>query len=512
MSKPILLQEMMQDVDRKTIQGLGLESKTLMELAGFSIFNEIERRFNNLSRERIGIFCGTGNNGGDGFVVARFLSLRKPKDLEVYVIGDQDRFSTDAKYNHDLLKRFGVEPIFVSPPFDNIPFDDFTIIIDALLGTGVKGEIRQPLPELIMKLNSSNAFKIAVDIPTGIYGDMGQVSEITFKADLTITIGALKASLLLSKARGYCGERVTADIGFPRELLADTPYNLIERVDISIPRRSYSLHKYSAGSVAVFGGSMSYSGAVVLTSLAALRSGSGMVHAFVPYSITGIAKTFEPSLIVNPLSSSKGVFDRSSLNALPSLERFDAIAIGPGITANEETLYFLKGLLEVIRNKNIILDADALNLLAIDKDLQESLKKHEGSKVLTPHIGEFRRLIDKTDVEASLLDDIVDLSKRYNAQVLLKGMPTLVADTDGRIDFIEAGNPGMATAGSGDVLTGIIAGFWAHLGTSRRVTSTSAFIHGLAGNLAKEELGEYGMIASDVLKYLPYAMKEVNCD
>ncbi|MBN1233501.1 MAG: NAD(P)H-hydrate dehydratase [Candidatus Coatesbacteria bacterium] len=505
--KPVHLPESMKDIDKKTIEGLGVESKCLMEMAGYSIYKEILSEKGNVDSENIAIFCGTGNNGGDGFVVARWLSFRKPKDLNIYVMGNEEKFTQDARYNYELAKKLGIKILFLDEElgFDYLPFDDFTIIIDALLGTGVKGSLRSSFCLLLGQINNTNAWKIAVDMPTGINGEEGAVSDAVFNADMTVTMGALKIPLILPPAREYAGKIKIADIGFPEKFLKDTPFSLFESDDVAIPKRSPQAHKYSVGKIAIFAGSSTYSGAAVLTASAALQSGCGMVRLFVPDCIESICKSFNPSLLVHGLHSTNGTFDGKSISDI-ELEHYDSIIAGPGLTVSTETEYFLNDVLS-LASCPLVIDADALNLVAASNDLRELLKKKDYKRLLTPHRGEFRKLLAKDEI--SIIRDIQDLSSELDAIILLKGMPTMLANKDGKIIFTEAGNQGMATAGSGDVLAGLLGSFIAQFGFSEKVIAESIYIHGHAGNMAASELGMLGITSSDILDFLSKSIKEI---
>lgn len=480
----ILTPEQIREVDRLTTERYGVPSLILMENAGMRVVEVLDDYFEDLEHKTIAILCGKGNNGGDGFVIARQL-FQKGHFPFVYLFAPEDEVKGDAKTNLDILKAIGYPPTVITDERDwNEERLEADIVVDALLGTGATRPVGGLLKAVIDSLEDE--FIVAVDVPTpGI------------EADVTVTFSALKPSLVLEPNHG---DVIVADIGNPPELIESEQHklNLIE--PHHIPTRPEESNKGMYGRVLVIGGSRGKSGAAAMAGQAALRSGAGLVTVASPASVLPIIAGSMPELMTEPLAETiEGTIANQPVQNL--LKDKTVVAIGPGLTTFPETSAFVRRVGEEC-SIPMVIDADGLNALAeFVGDL--------GGAVLTPHPGEMARLIGK-DVEyvnAGRIDVAVEFATKRNAYVVLKGFRTVVAAPDASVYINPTGNPGMATGGTGDILTGMIAGILAqeYLGSFIERLCLAVYLHGLAGDLAAEELGEESMVATDLLRFLPQA-------
>ncbi|MBR4496852.1 MAG: NAD(P)H-hydrate dehydratase [Acholeplasmatales bacterium] len=457
-------------------------SYDLMEIAGMEAFKLIDNKFNNIL-----ILAGTGNNAGDGYVIAREL-LKINKNVTIYLL--KEKFSSDSLYFYNQIKEKA--NIIIN---ENINFNEYDLIIDSLLGTGFEGSLKDEYKDIILKANDSNAYKIAIDINSGLSAKTG-LADIAFKSDLTIAIGYLKPGHLLNMAKDYIKELKVANINLK---LIDEPYYLLNDNDLKPlfkKRLNYS-HKGSYGYDVLIGGSIYYSGAIRLASIAnaSVRSGAGVVKVAVP---NVIAKEIIPNIIdatIYPLSSDDKyiIFNEEEIKDL--IKNTKTISFGMGIGNTIETKKLLKYLLDNYEN-NLIIDADGLNALS-EMDLN-ILNETKAKIILTPHIKEFSRLINLNIND--ILKDQIELAKafakKYNLILLLKGTTTVITDGS-KVYLSNTGTPGMARGGSGDVLSGIITSLVGFNDDLLLATAGSAYINGKAGEYALKEHSEYTMTASD---------------
>jgi hydroxyethylthiazole kinase-like uncharacterized protein yjeF len=494
----ILTPEQVREVDRLTTEKYGIPSLILMENAGMRVVEVLEDRFENLEELTVAILCGKGNNGGDGFVVARQL-IQKGYYPFVFLFAAEDELKGDARTNLDILKALGYPPTIVGNEHDwdeeKLELMDADIIVDALFGTGA----RRPIEGLYGKVIGSiaedfpRADVVAVDVPSpGIH------------ADVTVTFSALKPSLVFYPDSEDAGDVILADIGNPPDLINNPAHNLNLIEPHEVPARIADSNKGMYGKVLIIGGSRGKTGAAVMSGQAALRAGAGLVTVATAQSVLPIVAVSMPELMTEALEeTSQGTIANQSVGNL--MKDKTIVAIGPGLTTVPETSAFVRRVGSECRAQMVI-DADALNaLIGFDGDL--------GGAVLTPHPGEMARLIEKTikDVAADRVQVASDFAKRRNAYVVLKGYRTVIAAPDGAVYINPTGNPGMATGGSGDILTGMIVGILAqeHLGSFIERLCLAVYLHGLAGDLAAEEVGEESLIATDLLRFLPKAWDTV---
>lgn len=463
----------------------------LMENAGRSIFEKIKENF---SEKNFAVFCGKGNNGGDGLVVARLLK-EDGCDVKIYLTDEYDNLSDASKVAYDKLKESGLEFLKIT---DTIDSD--AVIIDALLGISVSGEPRGEIKAAIDKICSLKNKVISVDIPSGLSADSGKAQGSVVKADFTYTLALDKIGLNVYPGADLCGKKEVLDIGIPKEALLNLRFKNhltdIEMAKSYIVKRKPDGHKGDFGKVGIIGGSVSMCGSVCMAANAALRSGAGLCYVFVPEEIFDTVSIKLTEAIV--LKESE----------LPNyLDKLDAIAIGMGYSQNGKIKHIMKMVMQKF-TKPVVIDADGINFLAKNQGI---LKSKKCPAVLTPHPGEFSRLtgLSIDEVNSNRIFLASKFANELGSVVLLKGAATVISSVDGEIRINPTGNSGMATAGSGDVLSGIIAGLLAQGMSTFDSASIGAYVHGLSGDIAADKLSEYSVIAGDLIDNIPYAFKKI---
>jgi ADP-dependent NAD(P)H-hydrate dehydratase / NAD(P)H-hydrate epimerase len=494
----ILTPEQLREVDRLSSEKYGIPNLLLMENAGMRVTEVLEDRFEALDELTIAILCGKGNNGGDGFVVARQL-LQQGCVPFVFLFAAEEEVKGDAKTNLNILKALGYPPTIVTDEQDwseeKQELLDADVVVDALLGTGA----RRPMEGLYRLVIESlaedfpRAHIVSIDVPSpGV------------QADVTVTFSALKPSLVFYPDCEDAGDVILANIGNPPELLDNENHRMQLIEPHEVPARVADSNKGTYGKVLVIGGSRGKTGAAAMAGQAALRAGAGLVTVAAPQSVLPIIAVSMPELMTEPLQeTSQGMIANQSL--LDLMKDKTVVAIGPGLGTLYETSTFVRRVGSDCRSQ-LVVDADGLNaLVGFVGDL--------GGAVLTPHPGEMARLIEKSveHVTANRVEVATEFANRRNAYVVLKGYRTIVATPDGAVYVNPTGNPGMASGGTGDILTGIISGVLAqeHLGSFIERLCLAVYLHGLAGDLAAEEMGEESLVATDLLRYLPKAWETV---
>lgn len=468
---------------------LGLKGIQLMENAGAAIAREVADK---IKDGEVLIVAGRGNNGGDGFVAARHLSAYQNLKVKILLTGKPDTIRTeDARANFKLLAHCDIEDtrVFENSPTIDDWFRNADIIIDALLGTGVRGNVREPESTIIDLINHSNAKVIAVDTPSGVDPDSGNVSGKAVKADTTLTFHRMKTGLESTKAKEYTGETKVIPIGVCRDAESD-----IGRGDLElIANRKATSHKGDAGRILIIGGG-AYSGAPALAAMAALRTGADIVTVAAPISVAKTIASFSPNLIVRELTS-----DRLCPEDIPILEKLikahDVTVMGMGLGRDKKTLETVKQIIPLC-NK-LVLDADALHELELPAATGCDI-------IITPHAGEFRKLagiVPETLVDK--IDFVSEYSLRKNVTTLLKGSTDIISDGK-EYRLSKTGNPGMTVGGTGDVLAGIVGALFA-LHCAIDSAGIGAFINGAAGDIVFLEKG-YGLVATDVIEKIPEAI------
>jgi NAD(P)H-hydrate epimerase len=506
----ILTADAMREVDRLTI-ARGIPGIILMENAGSRVVEYLQEAFSPLSRHRVVILCGKGNNGGDGFVIARQLFQRRLcLRLTVIEAFPKHELTGDAALARTMLEVSGC------PVLSEIPDEALqaTVVVDAVLGTGVRGAATGRALEFIKAINERfpYAAKVAVDIPSGFPTDAIEPAGESVRADHTVTFTALKRSQAFSPSYEAMGSLQVYPIGTPDELCeADPKYTLrmTTKADIAhlfAPRQRNS-NKGMYGHVLVVGGSTTKSGAPGMTGLSTLRSGAGLVTvASASHAITNIA-SIAPELMTEPLpQTEEGHVSRHAKNVVEGLlKNKTVLAIGPGLGTADETVSLVRDLYESV-DLPVVIDADGLNAMA-ETDL-----KTGRIRVLTPHPGEMGRLLGKSakEIQASRLECAESLAERSGATIVLKGDRTLIAFPNGDTWVNPTGSPAMATGGTGDILTGMVAGLIAqHPSHWERAVVAAVWLHGRAGDLGEQQLGQECFVATDILRYLPAAIEEL---
>jgi NAD(P)H-hydrate epimerase len=519
--EPVLTSAGMKALDRYAVKALGIPSFALMENAGKGVADALIRRYGDPAGKKILVFCGKGNNGGDGLVAARHL-LGKGAEIGIVMMADPVKLHGDAKKNYKILKKLLADCSLRGATFfrwrssrepANLPRPD--IVVDAIFGTGFSGNVTGGYKSAIEWINTFTGKIVSIDIPSGLNGDDGTVRNVAVRASYTITMGYRKTGLILNDGMTYTGTVEVVDIGLP-QFLRKRPVGdqlLLESRNIRewLPVRSSQSHKHSVGKVLIAAGSRGFTGAPSLTSVASMRSGAGSAILAVPASVHPVLARKVREVIVLALpESGDGSFSPEAYEELA--KRFswaDVLAVGPGLSTSEgarELVYNILGRCAL----PLVLDADALNIIAGNPRLL--LRRRSQECILTPHIGEFSRLtgVAAAEIAGKRITLASEFARKYRLTLVLKGSPTIIASEEGGIFLNPTGNPGMATAGSGDVLTGMIAGLWAQ-GMGRVEAACSAvYLHGLAGDLARGEFGERGLMAGDIEHKIPAALARVS--
>jgi len=508
----ILTAKQIREIDRMSTEQFGIPSILLMENAGMRVVEALEERFEDLEDLTIGILCGKGNNGGDGFVVARQL-IQKGTYPFVFLLGREEDVAGDAKINLNILKAIGYPPTVIGDAEEwneeKPELIDADIIIDAILGTGLTKPVTGLFQAVIESLRDDfpRAEIISIDLPSGLPADSAHPIGPAVEADATVTFTALKPCLVLPSNEEFAGDVILADIGNPAELLEspDLQMELIvpEEFAAVVRARASESNKGDFGKVLIVGGSVGKSGAAAMAGRSALRSGAGLVTVATPESALPIVAASMPELMT-------AVLPRNGHGVMPLLEGKTVLAIGPGLGTESGIQELIRG---VVRDSVIptVVDADGLNAFAGQPDALRGNDKRE--VIITPHPGEMSRLIERKieHVVSNRVEVARDFATANNVFVVLKGHRTVVAVPDGSVHINITGNPGMASGGTGDILTGMIAGIIAqeHLGSFIERLCLAVYLHGLAGDLAADEIGEEAMVATDILQFLPAAWKKL---
>jgi len=497
--------EEMKNLDRLAQEQFGIEPIILMENAGKKSAEIIELDVLEDDDESIAVICGTGNNGGDGMVIARWLH-NKGFDVCCYIIGNKDTFTPLAKKNHEILEKMHCQLEYIASEKELQTtvdqFNDFSIIVDALFGIGLRGEVKGYRKNLIEIINDLDIFTISVDIPSGVDAETGKVANVAIFADVTITMANMKYGHVLYPGRDLCGEMYVVDIGIPAIAYTENKPNAEVLGDVLslFPMRKMDTHKGDYGRIAIIAGSPGMTGAGMMASEAALEMGSGLITLLHPKSLETIMESNVLEIMTYGVAeTSAHTFSRNAVDeVLDFVENFDAVAIGPGLSRNEETAEFVREFL--CRNtKPAIIDADAIN--AFEKD-NETLKTLTGKPyIFTPHIKEFSRLshIPVEDIKENELKAVQNFVRTYHLPLLLKGSTSIIVNLDGEYTFNLTGNPGMATGGSGDVLTGIIVSLLGQGFSPYDAARVGAYIHGEVADILLEDYDEISITPSKII-------------
>jgi hydroxyethylthiazole kinase-like uncharacterized protein yjeF len=512
----ILTAAQMREADRYTIEEIGIPSLVLMENAGRQVVAAIEAGYEERLNGRVAVLSGRGNNGGDGFVVARTL-LQRGVDCAVFVIGAVSDVRGDARTNLDILGRLGVTVVEINDEQTwELHFSEIsqcTLIVDAIFGTGLKSALGGMLETVVADINASGIPIVAIDLPSGLSADTPHLIGDCIDASMTVTLAAPKLPLILPPGEAHAGDVVIADIGIPAEVIEELEGRQIElltREDVRalLEPRAADSHKGDFGRVLVVAGSRGKTGAAHLAGMGALRAGAGLVTIATPASCLSIVASLAPEFMTEPLDeSAQGQVIASAVERISELSQ-DVIACGPGLGRGQGVGEFVRALLDRTEVP-LVLDADALTVLADDPG--RLLGRDDRDVIITPHPGEMARLIGSSadDVQANRIDVAADFATTHHVYVVLKGHRSVIATPEGRIFINPTGNAGMATGGTGDVLTGMIAAFLAQLLDAEAACRLAVFLHGIAGDLSEASEGELAMTATDVLAHIGDAICEI---
>jgi ADP-dependent NAD(P)H-hydrate dehydratase / NAD(P)H-hydrate epimerase len=502
----ILSESQIKQADAYTILKEPINSIDLMERAALGCVKWLTNRYNNT--QDITVFCGVGNNGGDGIAIARML-IERQYSVKTFIVHYSSNFTADFIVNRERLKN--LTTIYDIHQESDIQVTLYnTVVIDALFGVGINRPIEGLCAKVIQHINASKCKIISIDLPSGLPVDehsKGNAKNI-IQANHTLTFEQPKFALLLPQNSSFVGEWSLIPIQlhpqFIEQVSTNLYYSVAKDIQEKLKKRTKFSHKGSFGHALICAGSYGKMGAAVLSTSSCLRSGVGLVTAFIPKcGYTILQQTCPEAMVI----TDNNELEVASLNEKVDLNLYSTIGVGPGIGTSLETQTFLKQLIEN-NHKPMVLDADALNCIAQDDNLLQKLPK---SSILTPHPKEFLRLIKATDTlsDYDKLAAQSAFSKKYQCIVVLKGAHTSISKPDGSLYFNSTGNAGMATGGSGDVLTGIITGLLAQGYTPFDAAQIGVYVHGLAGDLAAKQLGQQALIASDITNYLGSAFLEL---
>jgi len=509
----ILSAEQIRAADRYTIAHEPIASIDLMERAATACVNWLinsgqvplssRRGTRGKAKKEIFIFCGTGNNGGDGLALARML-LKKNIPVQVFIMQLGNNPTKDFLINKKRLQKISAKSIKEISSENDLPrINKNAVVIDALFGTGISRKPEGLAARAIAHINKASATIISIDMPSGLFADVHTSHSAVIRATHTLSFAVPKLAFLFAENEKYVGEWHVLDIGLDKNFIESLPSAnfLVEKKDVASlfpPRKKFS-HKGTYGHALIAAGSYGMMGAAVLCVRVAIHSGAGLVTAFIPKCGYNIMQRSVPEAMVISAKTEKYL-----TGVLPD-KNFTSIAIGPGIGKNRGVVRWLKYLLPRIKMP-MLLDADALNIISENKSL---LKKIPAGTVLTPHPGEFRRLAGKAKNDFENFQLLKSFAKKYNIHVVLKGAYTCIATPEGEACFNSTGNPGMAKGGSGDVLSGIIGALLAKGMSSLQACVAGVYIHGLAGDIAAQKFSQESMSASDIINSLPEAFKQI---
>jgi ADP-dependent NAD(P)H-hydrate dehydratase / NAD(P)H-hydrate epimerase len=520
MASRLVTAEQMRGLDLKASREFGIPSIVLMENAARSVceviedyFQEEECKCQGMRDLKVLIFCGKGSNGGDGLAVARLLANRGCR-VSVVLLGAGTELRGDSKINYDILKHSEVicTSAISARQVDRCLSDlgDPDVIVDAIFGTGFKGKPAGLFAHAIEKINESDALVVAVDIPSGVQADDGRVEGVAVQADATVSMALLKRGHALFPGKEYCGDVWIGDIGVPQGQLAkggDTFLLDADDVRRILPVRPADGHKGTFGTALTIAGSPGYTGAASLAAAAALRVGCGLSKVAVPQGSLGVVESTVREVVKFGLPQTPAGAFRAE--ALPRVRELlvatDVLALGPGMGTLPETRDFELKLLREIKIP-VVIDADGINNLAQHTEILETLK---APVVMTPHPGELSRLVGLPPQQIN--DDRIEVCRRYAEEfgvvLIIKGAPTVVASPENVVWVNPTGNSGLGSGGTGDVLTGMIAGLIAQGLPALDAAQVGVYLHGLAADLAAEDKTEYSLMAGDLLEYIPEAIK-----
>jgi hydroxyethylthiazole kinase-like uncharacterized protein yjeF len=496
----------MKDLDRCATKEFGIAEDLLMENAGQAVYFVILQEFG-VENNKFVVLCGGGNNGGDGLVVARKIHSNGG-EVKVFLLDDEANFKGAAKKNFEIVSRMPIEICRVSSIDSVIPeLFDCDAVVDAIFGTGLVRKVSGIYKDVIQLINESQSAVFSVDIPSGINGDTGEVMGVAIEADYTVTFGLPKLGNILYPGYEHCGKLYVSHISFPPVLYNSHAIKVAINNPVKLPERAKDTHKGSYGKALFIAGSSSYLGAPYFSALSFLKAGGGLSYLATPKSISPFLASKGSEIVFVPQKEtpSGSIALENEDELLEFSQGVDMVVLGPGLSLAQKTQELVRKLTPKI-NKPLLIDGDGITAIAGDLG---KIKKREAPTILTPHLGEMSRItkMEIGEINKNKVDILQHAARELNAIIILKGAHSLIGYPDGAVFINVSGNSGMATAGSGDVLTGTIAAMYG-LGLSLEdAVRMGVFIHGFSGDIAAVDKGEDGITAQDILDYLPEATK-----
>ena len=504
----VLKADEMSLADYKTINETGINSLVLMENAGRTAYQIIIEKLRNY--ENFVIVAGSGNNGGDGLVIARYL-LRANKDVKVFILARGiEKLSDDNRANLNIFRNLGGTFKFITGENKDIlekSLKNADVVIDSIFGTGFKPPIKGYRAEIIEIINKYKKFVVSIDIPSGLSTDTGELFEPHIKADITITFAYPKLAHILYPSSLSCGDIYVVDISIDEKYVKDIHREILTFKNIKLPKRKKNSHKYTYGHTLIIGGSIGKTGAVIMASKSASAIGSGLTTAVIPRSLNNILESSLTEEMTIPVDDEDGYFGENSLKEVKDIVdngKFTSIGVGMGMSVNENSINLVKGILSI--ELPIVIDADGLNCLSQIDNFEDLILKRNAPTVLTPHIGEMSRLtgLKNSEILKNMEEVAKEFSKKTGSYTVLKASRTVISTPEGKIYYSIRGNEGLATAGTGDILAGILSSLVYRLGAEEGC-KTGVFIHGFLGELAVKDSHVESLKATDLIKYIPKA-------
>ena len=506
----------MQEIDRLTIRDMGIPGVVLMENAARGVTRIFLDHFNPRKKSHVVILCGRGNNGGDGYVIARYLH-RAGLNVTVPILSALETITGDALINLDIIRRMKLKILEVpgSDEWDQLHqvIQGCDYIIDGILGTGLNSPVKGFFRQVIEEINKSHKPVTAIDIPSGLNADTGQVMGVAVKANLTVTFGFPKLGQLIFPGAGLVGSLAGVDIGIP-DIVANrisSRYKMTEPNDFNhrFMAEKEDIHKGNRGHLLVLAGSTGKTGAAALTALAAIRAGAGLVTIGIPESLNSILETKLTEAMTAPLPETRegSISIEAKEKIFQLMDGKTALALGPGLSTNLDTISLIRDIVSGCRLP-VVIDADGINALAGKLDVLINCK---GRAVLTPHPGEMGRLtgMKSTDLQADRLGNSIEFVEQHGVCLVLKGAQTLITKPNGEIHVNPTGNRALSSGGSGDVLTGLIGGLLARGWPVSEAAIAGVYLHGLAADYLSEKMGRSGILAGELTAVLPELIASV---
>mgnify|MGYP003292077790 CR=1 FL=1 len=493
------------EADKYTIDNEPITSVNLMERAARACYTWMMCNVDKIEVATVAVVCGMGNNGGYGLALARMLAI-SGIEVKVYIIVLSDKGTPDFEINRQRLSQLDcIDLRYISSGSDFELPSTTTIVVDALLGSGLSRPTEGLLESIIKKINVFNAYKIAIDMPSGLFADRSSVGNTVFEANHTLTFQCPKLPFFFPENERFVGEFHVLDIGLHSRYIDETPTSMYYVADVEMPskmiRRPKFSHKGTFGHALLVAGGVGKVGAAIFAAKACMYMGCGLTMVHLPANAVACMQVAFPEAMVS--------IDRDDnmFTSLPDdMDKYTAAGVGPGLGTDEKSVAALKDFLS-LWNKPLVLDADALNMIAMNKE--EMLPMLKPNTIITPHVKEFRRWVGDWADDFDRLEKQLQLAMHYGIVVVLKGANTSVCCPDGKVYFNSTGNPGMATGGSGDVLTGVITSLLAQGFAAKEAAVSGVYLHGLAGDKAAETIGQVSMTASDICLAIRQVMKDI---